>query len=53
MAVLLAAENAQLKGEDGQARLQLELEGLKQQLALLQKQLFGASSERRDALAGA
>ncbi|MFB1485440.1 hypothetical protein, partial [Corallococcus sp. RDP092CA] len=33
----LALENARLKGEDAQARLQLELEGLKQQLALLQR----------------
>ena len=43
----LVAENAQLKGEDAQARLQLELEGLKEQLALLKKRLFGASSEKR------
>ncbi|WP_434300954.1 IS66 family transposase [Corallococcus exiguus] len=43
----LVAENARLKGEDAQARLQLELEGLKEQLALLQKHLFGASSEKR------
>ena len=42
----LALENARLKGEDAQARLQLELEGLKQQLALLQRRLFGASSEK-------
>lgn len=43
----LVAENARLKGEDAQARLQLELEELKEQLALLQKRLFGASSEKR------
>ncbi|GMU05422.1 hypothetical protein ASNO1_16750 [Corallococcus caeni] len=43
----LVAENARLKGEDAQARLQLELERLKEQLALLQKRLFGASSEKR------
>jgi transposase len=43
----LVAENARLKGEDTQARLQLELEQLKEQLALLQKRLFGASSEKR------
>ncbi|WP_224372293.1 IS66 family transposase [Hyalangium versicolor] len=40
-------KNAQLKGEDGQARLQLELEQLKEQVALMQKRLFGASSEKR------
>jgi len=43
----LVAENARLKGEDAQARLQLELEQLKEQLALMQKRLFGASSEKR------
>ena len=43
----LVQENARLKGEDAQARLQLELTGLKEQLALLQQRLFGASSEKR------
>ena len=43
----LVAENARLKGEDAQARLQLELEQLKEQLALMQQRLFGASSEKR------
>ncbi|NPC53548.1 IS66 family transposase [Corallococcus sp. AB032C] len=42
----LVAENARLKGEDAQEKLQLELMGLKEQLALLQQRLFGASSER-------
>lgn len=44
---LLVQENARLKGEDAQARLQLELTQLKEQLALLQQRLFGASSEKR------
>ncbi len=35
------------KGEDGPARLQLEFTQLKEQLALLQQRLFGASSEKR------
>lgn len=43
----LVQENARLKGEDAPARLQLELEQLKEQLALMQKRLFGASSEKR------
>jgi transposase len=43
----LVAENARLKGEDAQARLQLELEGLEEQPALLHKRFFGASSEKR------
>lgn len=43
----LVAENARLKGEDAQARLQLELEQLKEQLSLMQQRLFGASSEKR------
>jgi len=45
----LVAENARLKGEDAQAHLQLELTQLKQQLALMQQRLFGASSEKRGA----
>jgi transposase len=44
---LLVQENARLKGEDAQARLQLELTQLKEQLALMQQRLFGASSEKR------
>jgi hypothetical protein len=43
----LVAENARLKGEDAQAHLQLELTQLKEQLALMQQRLFGASSEKR------
>ncbi|WNG29251.1 IS66 family transposase [Cystobacter fuscus] len=43
----LVQENARLKGEDAQARLQLELVQLKEQLALMQQRLFGASSEKR------
>lgn len=43
----LVAENARLKGEDAQAQLQLELTHLKEQLALMQQRLFGASSEKR------
>jgi transposase len=43
----LVQENARLKGEDAQAQLQLELAGLKEQLALLQQRLFGTSSEKR------
>ncbi|MFP2906328.1 hypothetical protein ACLESD_14940 [Pyxidicoccus sp. 3LFB2] len=42
----LVAENARLKGEDAQAHLQLELTQLKEQLALMQQRLFGASSEK-------
>ena len=41
---VLVAENAWLKGEDTQERLQLELNQLKEQLALMQQRLFGASS---------
>src|SRR5690349_22255985 len=44
---LLVQENARLKGEDAQQRLQLELTQLKEQLALMQQHLFGASSEKR------
>ncbi|RKH53956.1 hypothetical protein D7V93_26145 [Corallococcus llansteffanensis] len=44
---LLVQENARLKGEDAQARLQLELTQLAEQLALMQQRLFGASSEKR------
>src|ERR1041385_4566023 len=44
---LLVQENARLKGEDAQARLQLELTQLEEQLALMQQRLFGASSEKR------
>ncbi|MCY1019264.1 hypothetical protein [Pyxidicoccus sp. MSG2] len=44
---LLVQENARLKGEDAQARLQLELTQLAEQLALIQQRLFGASSEKR------
>src|SRR5690349_1346633 len=44
---LLVQENARLKGEDAQQRLQLELVQLKEQLALMQQRLFGASSEKR------
>jgi transposase len=43
----LVAEVARLKGEDAQAHLQLELTQLKEQLALMQQRLFGASSEKR------
>jgi transposase len=43
----LVQENARLKGEDAQQRLQLELVQLKEQLALMQQRLFGASSEKR------
>jgi transposase len=43
----LVAENARLKGEDAQERLQLELVQLKEQLARMQQRLFGASSEKR------
>ena len=43
----LVQENARLKGEDAQERLQLELTQLKEQLALMQQRLFGASSEKR------
>ncbi|SEU38991.1 IS66 family transposase [Stigmatella erecta] len=45
----LVAEVAWLKGEDAQAHLQLELTQLKEQLALMQQRLFGASSEKRGA----
>jgi len=44
---LLVQENARLKGEDAQERLQLELVQLKEQLALMRQRLFGASSEKR------
>ena len=43
----LVQENARLKGEDAQERLQLELTQLKEQLALMQQRLLGASSEKR------
>ncbi|MFP2924561.1 transposase domain-containing protein [Pyxidicoccus sp. 3LG] len=43
----LVAEVARLKGEDAQAQLQLDLTQLKEQLALMQQRLFGASSEKR------
>ncbi|ATB26885.1 IS66 family transposase [Melittangium boletus] len=43
----LVQENARLKGEDAQARLQLELTQLQEQLARMQQRLFGASSEKR------
>jgi transposase len=43
----LVAENARLKGQDAQAQLQLELTQLKEQLAVLQQRLFGASCEKR------
>lgn len=43
----LVAENARLKGQDAQAQLQWELTQLKEQLALMQQRLFGASSEKR------
>jgi transposase len=49
----LVEENARLKGEDAQARLQLELVQLKEQLALMQQRLFGASSEKRASAAPA
>src|SRR5690349_11248436 len=49
----LVQENARLKGEDAQARLQLELVQLKEQLALMQQRLFGASSEKRPSAAPA
>lgn len=43
----LARENAELKGEGGDKQLELELLRLKEQMAALQRQLYGASSERR------
>jgi transposase len=42
----LVQENAQLKGQDGVAQLQLEMERLKEQLAALQHLHFGTSSEK-------
>jgi len=42
----LVQENAQLKGVDGVAQLQLEMERLKEQLAALQQLHFGTSSEK-------
>ena len=41
------AQAAATKGEGAQAQLQLELTQLKEQLALMQQRLFGASSEKR------
>lgn len=43
----LVAELAQLKGQSAPEQLTLELAQLKEQLDQLQKQLYGASSERR------
>lgn len=49
----LVQENARIKGEDAQARLQLEPTQLKEQVALMQQRLFGASSEKRPSAAEA
>jgi transposase len=43
----LAKENAELKGEDGDKQLELELLRIKEQMAALQHRMFGASSEKR------
>lgn len=43
----LIAENAKLKGTDGQKQLQLEIVRLQEQMAALRKDMFGASSEKR------
>lgn len=43
----LIEEVARLRGQDGQKQLELELARLQEQMALLQKKLFGASSEKR------
>jgi transposase len=45
----LARENAALKGQDADRQLALRLAELEQQLARLQKQTFGDSSEKRPA----
>jgi transposase len=43
----LVAENARLKGHTASEQLALELSSLQEQMARLQKQLYGVSSERR------
>lgn len=43
----LVAENANLKGHTAPEQLTLELSSLQEQMARLQKQLYGVSSERR------
>lgn len=43
----LMAENAKLRGDDGNKQLQLEIVRLQEQMAGLRRELFGASSEKR------
>lgn len=43
----LIAEIAQLKGNNGQKQLQLELVKLQEQMATMRSEMFGASSEKR------
>jgi len=43
----LLRENARLKGQDGNAQLELELKRIEQQMSKLQRMMFSASSERR------
>ena len=43
----LIAENAKLKGTDGQKQLELEIARLQEQVATLRQDMFGASSEKR------
>jgi transposase len=45
----LIAENAKLKGNDGQKQLELEIVRLQEQMATLRRDMFGASSEKRAA----
>ena len=45
----LIEENAKLKGDDGQKQLQFEIVKLQEQMALLRRDMFGASSEKRPA----
>jgi transposase len=45
----LLHENARLRGVDGPAQLALEIQKLQEQMAVLQRRLFAASSEKRPA----